>query len=389
MTLGGVAVRNIGRNKARNLLTIAGVAVAILGFIMLRTILYAWTMAAEFAAKDRIGTRHKVTFVMTLPKKYVEDIKNNVKGVKAVTWANWTGAKLPGHETEFFAALAVDHASYFDVYDEAIVSAETRQAWLTDRQCAVAGVKLAKKFGWKVGDKITLNSPIYQGDFALHICGTYEAARKSIDNQTLLLRWDYVNELVPERRKDQVGWVVSRTDDPTRVADVSKAIDDIFDDRDIQTLSMSERAMQMGFLGMLSAVLKAIDVVSMVILVIMMLILGNTIAMGVRERTSEYGVLRAIGFFPRHVVTFVLGEAAAIGLIGGLVGLGLAYPLVQQGLGRFIEENLGAYFPYFRIATETAIAAPVLAICLALIAAVIPAYRASRLKVVDALRRVG
>jgi putative ABC transport system permease protein len=389
MTLGGVAFRNVFRNKFRNILTIAGVAVAILGFVMLRTVLYAWTMGAEFAAKDRIGSRHKVTFVMTLPKKYVDDIQTNIKSVKAVTWANWVGAKIPGHEKEFFATLAVDHATYFEVYDEAVVTPEVKKAWMSERQCAVAGEKLAKKFEWKVGDKITLTSPIYQGDIPVTLCGTYVASRKSIDNSTLVIRWDYMNDLQPERRKDQVGWIVSRVDDPAHVADISAAIDKLFDDRDIQTLSMSERAMQMSFLGMLSAVLKAIDVVSIVILAIMMLILGNTIAMGVRERTNEYGVLRAIGFFPRHIVTFVLGEAATIGLGGGLLGLLLAYPLVEKGMGRFIEENLGAYFPYFRIADETAIAAPLLALGLALVAAAFPAYRASQLKVVDALRRLG
>jgi putative ABC transport system permease protein len=388
MNLGTVAVKNISRNKFRNVLTIAGVAVAILGFIMLRTILYAWTMGAEFAAKDRIGTRHKVTFVMTLPKKYAEEVKQ-VAGVKGATWANWVGAKLPGREKDFFATLAVDHSSVFDVYDEMITSPEEKQSFIADRQGAIVGETLAKKFGWKVGDRIVLNSPIYAGagNFELHVSGTYRAARKSIDNSTLFMRWDYLNDLA--RRKDQIGWIVARVDDPAKTADISAAIDKRFDESDIQTLSMSERAMNMSFLGMFSAVLKAVDVVSMVILLIMMLILGNTIAMGVRERTNEYGVLRAIGFVSKHIVTFVIGESVVIGLVGGLIGLGLAYPLVEKGMGRFIEENLGSYFPYFRIAEDTAIAAPLIAIGLAAVAAAIPAYRASKLKVVDALRRVG
>src|SRR5262245_53754637 len=114
MNLATVALKNVARNKFRNILTIAGVAVAILGFLLLRTILHAWTVGADFAAKDRIGVRHKVTFVMSLPKKYAEEV-TQIQGVKAVTWANWTGAKLPSHEKEFFAALAVDHNTYLDV----------------------------------------------------------------------------------------------------------------------------------------------------------------------------------------------------------------------------------------------------------------------------------
>jgi putative ABC transport system permease protein len=142
-------------------------------------------------------------------------------------------------------------------------------------------------------------------------------------------------------------------------------------------------------MGMFAAVLGAMDLVSIVILLIMMLILGNTVAMGVRERTHEYGVLRAIGFLPRHLASFVLGEAAAIGALGGGLGLLLSYPVVEKGLGRFLEENMSGFFPVFRIDTSTTIQAFVFATLLGLIAAAIPAYRTSKLNVIDALRRVG
>ncbi|HXS16987.1 MAG TPA: ABC transporter permease, partial [Polyangiaceae bacterium] len=144
-----------------------------------------------------------------------------------------------------------------------------------------------------------------------------------------------------------------------------------------------------SFLGMFSAVLNAIDIVSLVITLIMALIVGNTIAMGVRERTHEYGVLRAIGFLPKHLMTFVLGEAATIGFLGGVLGLGLAYPLVEKGMGRFLEENMGAFFPFFRIPPETWVMAMILAVVLGLLAAVVPAYQAAKLNVIDALRNVG
>jgi putative ABC transport system permease protein len=140
---------------------------------------------------------------------------------------------------------------------------------------------------------------------------------------------------------------------------------------------------------MISTLLKAMEIVSVVILLIMMLILGNTIAMGVRERTHEYGVLRAIGFMPKHVSSFVLGEATCIGLFGGVAGVALAVPLINQGVGRFMEENFSGFFPYFRVATSDALIALGLSVVLALVAAMIPAYQASKLHVVDALRRVG
>jgi putative ABC transport system permease protein len=152
---------------------------------------------------------------------------------------------------------------------------------------------------------------------------------------------------------------------------------------------MSERAMNTSFIGMISAVLKAVDAVSLVILAIMVLILGNTVAMGVRERTHEYGVLRAIGFLPKHLAVFVLGEAVTVSVAGGILGVMISYPFVQEGLGRFLEENMGAFFPFFRIDPATVVWALVLAAVLGVLAAALPAYNASRLNVVDSLRRVG
>jgi putative ABC transport system permease protein len=145
----------------------------------------------------------------------------------------------------------------------------------------------------------------------------------------------------------------------------------------------------MSFLTGASAILTTLNVVSLTIRVLMTLILANTIAMGVRERTSEYGALRAIGFLPRHIVLFVAGESIVIGVLGGVVGLGLSFPLVEKGVGRFIEENMGGIFPYFRIAPSTSVAAVVCSGLVAAIAAALPAYRASRLSVTDSLRRVG
>jgi putative ABC transport system permease protein len=152
---------------------------------------------------------------------------------------------------------------------------------------------------------------------------------------------------------------------------------------------MSERAMNTSFIGMISAVLRAVDVVSIVILLIMVLILGNTVAMGVRERTHEYGVLRAIGFLPKHLVLFVLSEAVVVSTLGGLLGILVSYPFVEKGVGRFLEENMGGFFPFFRIDPTTVVAALILAAVLGLLAAALPAYTASQLKVVDALRRAG
>jgi putative ABC transport system permease protein len=389
--MGLVAVRNLGRNKLRTLLTIFAVSVAILAFILLRTVLSAWTVAADHAAKDRVGTRHKVSFIMPMPKRYLEEIRQ-IPGVQRAAGANWFGGKDPKHENEFFASFAVDPKAYLEVYDEIEVPEEQRESWFQNKTGAVVGDSLAKKMGWKIGDRVTLQGTIFPGDWPFEISGIYTASRKSVDRMSFMFHYDYFNDSPQAAQggmQDQVGWVVSRIDDPSRSAEISKAIDDRFEERDIQTLSMSERAMNMSFIGMISAVLRAVDVVSLVILAIMMLILGNTVAMAVRERTHEYGVLRAIGFLPKHLAVFVFGEAVAVSTAGGLLGVMIAYPFVEQLVGRFLEENMGAFFPFFRIDPVTIIWAIVLAAVLGLLAAAIPARSASRLVVVDALRRTG
>jgi len=384
-----IAARNIWRNRMRTLLTIMGAAVALIVFVMVRTVLTSWEVAAEYAAKDRLGTRHKVTFVMTLPKRYIDDIRG-VQGVKVATWANWFGGKDPKKPDEFFASLAVDGPSMLQVMDEMVVTDEEKARWLGDKQGALIGDVLAKKLNLKVGDKYVMQGSIYPGDWEFNISGIYHASRKSLDRSQFIFHWDYMNDRLPEGpRKDQIGWVMTRVDDPSKSADISASIDKIFDERDTQTVTMSERAMNLSFMAMFGAILTVLDIVSIFILVIMLLILGNTIAMGVRERSREYAVLRAIGFLPSHIRLFVIGEAVVLGIFASVVGVGIAYPFVNGMMSKVIEENMGAWFPYFRVEPATAAAAFVMGILLATVGSLIPAIQAGRISVIDALRRVG
>jgi putative ABC transport system permease protein len=387
MTLVGLAVRNLGRNKFRLVLTALGVAVAIVTFLLLRTVVWAWTTGAEFAAKDRIATRHKVTFVMSLPRRYVEDVRN-APHIKAVTWANWFGGKDPRHDRDFFGTIAVDTATYFQVYDEMKVPPDQMETWLHDKQGAIVGDALAKKLGYKVGDKVTLQSGIFAGDWEVKIDGIYTTTAKSVDRSTLLFHWDYMNDGIAPNRRDKVGWIVSRVDDPAHTADIAVGLDHRFEEAETPTLSMDEHSFQTSFLAMFSAILTAMDLVSAVILLIMTLILGNTIAMGVRERTNEYGVMRAIGFLPGHVAMWVVGESLVMGLLGGVLGVGIAWPFINLGVGRFIEENMGNFFPYFRLETTNMLLGLALAALLGAAASALPAWQASRLKIIDAVRRV-
>lgn len=387
MNVASLAVRNVLRNKFRTALTVMGVAVAALTFLILRTVLAAWTVASEYAAKDRIATRNKITFVSPLPLRYYDRI-TRMPGIKQATYMNWFGGKNPRNEKEFFATLAVEPDNFFSVYDDMYVEPDVIEAWRQNRQGAIVGEVIAKKFHWNVGDKVILNGTIFPGNWTFTIVGIYHAKSKAIDNSSFLFHWKYLNESQPERFKDQVGWIVARVNDPKKAADISKKVDLAFAEEEIATLSMSERAMNNSFMAMFSAVLKAMDIVSVVILMIMALILGNTIAMGVRERTAEFGAMRAMGFLPKHLGTFVITEGVVIGTAGGVLGLLIGYPLINQGLGRFIEENLGSLFPYFRVPLSTAWVTVALSITVAVLAALVPAVQAYRLNVINAIRRV-
>ncbi|WP_437935615.1 ABC transporter permease [Sorangium sp. So ce341] len=387
MNLVSVAARNVLRNKFRTLLTVIGAAVAVLAFVLLRTVLTAWNVAADYAAKDRIATRHKISFILPLPKRYMATLRE-VPGVTEGTFMNWFGGKDPRDASNFFGSMAVESATFFKVYDEMVVSPADMERWQADRKGAIVGDVLATRLGVKVGDTVTLEGSIYPGPWQFNVSGIYTATRKSIDRSQFIFHYDYLNESIPERDRDQIGWMAARIDDPSRSAEISAAIDKIFDEKDVQTATMSERAMNLSFMAMMSAVLTALNVVSVIILLIMMMILGNTIAMGVRERSREYGVLRALGFEPKHVRIFIIGEAATIGLLAGLVGLAIAYPIIELGMGRWLEENMGGMFPYFRIDPLTMVMAVLLSMGLSLVASLLPAHQASKLSVTDALRRV-
>jgi putative ABC transport system permease protein len=388
MTLLQIAAKNALRNKFRTTMTVLGGAVAVLAFVLLRTVLFAWNKGVDYAAKDRLATRHKVSIVIPLPKHYIDDVRTKIPGVKAASYMSWAGAKWPKDPNVFFANMAIDDNG-FDLYPEMIIDKQALDRWHGDKQGAIVGSALAHKLGWKLGDKVVLAGTIYPGDWQYTIDGIYSAPpQTAIDQSSFFFHWSYLNDGANERQKDRIGWIVTRVDDPSKGAQVSAAIDKLFDDEDNQTTTMSERAMNQGFLGGASAILSALDIVSVIILVIMMLILGNTIAMGVRERTTEYGVLRALGFQPGHIRLFVIGEALTVALLATVAGLGLAYALVEGAVGRWMEENMGNFFPAVHVNPVTSAAAVGLTLGLGALASLIPAIQASRLQVTDALRRI-
>jgi putative ABC transport system permease protein len=380
-----IAVRNLARNRTRAALTVLAGGVAVLAFILLRTVNSAWQVRIDSAAKDRISTRSKVSFSVPLPERYADEIRA-VPGVKAATKANWFGGKAASHPEKFFASIAVEPRRFLEVFDDISLTEREKAAWFEDRQGAIVGDLLAKQLGVHVGSPLTLTGTVYPGDWSFRVAGIYATTRRSVDRSMLLFHWSYLNESLDESRKNEIGWVVARIDDLTQSANICTAVDRLFDERDIQTTTMSERAESASFLGALAAAFSLLDVISAGMLVILALILGNTIGMSVRERAREYAVLRAIGFRPARLAISVVVEGIATGLFSGAMGLLLAYPIVNMGIGRWIEDNMASLFRQFQIQSTTVITAMILAVGFSVAASAWPAYRVMKLPVTWALR---
>ena len=382
MTLAGLAVKNaFFRNRTRSLLTIAGVFIAALAFVFIRTVLDAWNSSSEASAADRLVTRNAISLTQPLPLSYRERIAN-VPGVSKVTYSNWFGGYYKD-KRNFFANFAVDASTALDVFEIRIVGG-SKEAFIQDRNACIIGKKIADKYGLKVGDMLPMVSEIYPGqDWKFKIAAIMEAEDASVGN-TMYFQWARLNEGMPPARKDQVGLYTTLVSNAAESPRISKAIDTLFANSDYETHSETEKSFRLTFVSGSSAILAALQAVSLVILVIMALILGNTLAMGLRERTSELGAMRAIGFLPIHVQQLAWIEGASLGLIGGLLGVALANPMLN-GFGKAMAEF--GFLAGLGFKPLTGALAVVLATAIGFIASAIPAWSAARMEVVSALRR--
>jgi putative ABC transport system permease protein len=376
-------IKSAFRNRLRTFLTSVGVAIAIIAFLFLRTFIAAWYAGVESAGADRLIVRNKTSIIFDMPLAYMNKVKN-IPGVADATYENWFGGYYKD-PNEFFGKLAMaDNA--FDLYPEAVIPPEQMQAYREDRQGAIVGRLLAEKYKWKIGDQINITGDIYPGEWTFHIRAIYTSTSKTFDVQTMFFHYDYLNQALPEKERDKIGLVIVKTaaDQSTTVA---QAIDKEFANSNWETRTESEKAFQLEFLSMSSALIGAIEIVSYVVLVILMLILANTLAMATRERTTEYAVMRAIGFRPRHVVALVIGEGFVVALTGVLLGVGLATPVLKV-FAQIFQTYLGPFLGNFEITTRNIVWAVSAAIAGGTLASGIPAWRAGRLRIVDALRRV-
>jgi putative ABC transport system permease protein len=382
MTLPGLTLRNAFlRNKTRSWLTILGVVVTAVGFLFLRTILTAWYSSAEASSADRVVTRNAISLVYPLPISYAARIAQ-VPGVTKVTWSDWFGGIYKDRKN-FFAQFAIDGPTALDVFSLRFVQG-SKEDFLSDRNSCLVGKGLAKKFGWKVGDTIPLFSEIYPGDWKFRVAAIMEGADDENIANLMYFHWARLNESKPPHRKDTVGIITATVANASESPRVIRGIDALFATSDNETHTETEKAFRLSFVTGSGAILSALETGSGVILIIMALILGNTLAMGLRERTPEVGAMRAIGFLPSHVRNLAMGEGAALGAAGGLIGVMVARPIIS-GFGRLMAQF--GFLSNISFKPSTGLATVVAAAVIGAAASSFPAVQAARLAIVDALRR--
>lgn len=377
-------LRNALRHKLRTGLTVLGLVVAVLAFGLLQTVVDAWYAGADGAAPNRLITRNAVSLVIPMPLHYREKIRA-VAGVRTVAAANWFGG-IYQDPKNFFPQFAVEPA-YFSIYRDYRIKDDEMRAYLRDRKAAIVGRKLANTYGFKIGDTVPIRGTIFPGTWEFTVRGIYDGADAKTDTSQFFFHWDYLNETVRQRaptRANQVGIFVEDIANADEAAATSRAIDAVFKNSVAETLTETERAFQIGFVKQTEALVIGIRIVSYVVILIILAVMANTMAMTARERMGEYATLKALGFGPAFVSMLIMGESVAIALAGAAAGIALTFPV-----GDWFAAKMGTLFPVFEVSDETVALQITCALAVGLIAALFPAWRAARVRIVEGLRAIG
>jgi putative ABC transport system permease protein len=374
---------NLKRKKMRTALTLLSIMVAFLLFGYLGAIRQAFSQGIDVAGLDRLIVRHKVSIIQLLPEAYESRIEQ-IENVEAAVHQTWFGGVYQ-KPSNFFAQMPVKPDEYLEMFPEFRLSDAERQAWLSTRSGAIAGRSTAERFGWKVGDRIPINATVWtrkggERTWEFDLVGIYDGAEKGTDTTQFLFRYDFFHES-RQFGEGQVGWYSVRIEDPERAAETAAAIDAEFANSPYETKTEPEGAFLQGFANQIGDIgLIMMSIIAAVFFTIL-LVAGNTMAYAVRERTNELAVLKALGFTDRGVLGLVLGESFLLTAIGGGTGLLLAWLLVSMG------DPSGGSLPIFYLPVRDLVVGVALIGLMALVAGILPALQAQRLRISDALRR--
>jgi putative ABC transport system permease protein len=367
-------------------MTVLTVGIMLSAFVFPRALVGAQRRHIDQAEANRVVVQPRRGWGSPLPVRYSDQLRE-MEGVRNAAGSRWAAFKAPGKEDMFFGSFGVEAKRFVDMHDHQLIApAAEREAFLQDPQGAMLSFDLAKKLGWKLGDHVIVQSWQAPGEWELNIRCIYEPHHAEWSRNNLWIHWDHLNRSLPLEAQEQMSFISVELSDAGRGPEMAKTIDLTYDASPARTLTLLDRVQLITLIGRFQAILSALDVVSYMILAVVLSILGNTLAMRTRERTREFGVLRAIGFSPRWIAAIVLGEAALIGLVGGAVALAIAYPLLGGVVGPLLQESMN--FPPLTIPLGLALACLAAGCALATASAGWPAYRIARLSVAESLGRV-
>jgi len=380
MKYSSLILSNLFRKKIRTLLTIGSFAVALFLFGLLAVVHGAFNQGVDIAGADRLVIINKVSIIQPLPVSYEERLLR-IPGIKSATHANWFGGVYQD-ERNFFAQFAVEDESYRPMFPEFVISDDQWKAYMSDREGAIVGAELAKRFKWKLGDRIPIKGTIFQGTWDFNVRGIYQGKRAQDDAAQFWFHYKYLEERENPFWKGLVGWYtvkVANLDDSVRIA---KQIDETFANSPWETKTDTEKAFAASFAKQAGNIGFLIMSIGAVVFFTLLLVTGNTMAIAVRERVRDLAVLKAVGFSDVFVLVLVLAESLLIAAIGGALGLGFAKLLTLSG------DPTHGMLPFFYLSPQTIVAGFSVALVVGVVAGLLPAITAMKLNVVAALRRV-
>ena len=340
----------------------------------------------ELAGADRLIVRHKVSIIQMLPESYKARMER-IPGVVLATHQTWFGG-IYQDPKNFFMQNPVVPEEFLAMHPELILAPGQKQAWLKSRTGAIVGRKTADRFHWKIGDRVPIQSTIWSKPdgsrvWEFDIVGIYDGKDKGTDTTALFFRYDYFDEVRRQSwGKGQVGWYTIRVKDPAQAADVAKRVDQEFENSSAETKTEPEGAFVQAWARQIGNIVMIVAAILGAVFFTILLVTGNTMAQAVRERTGELGVLKAIGFTNGQIVSLVLAEACLLTVLGGGLGLGLAWLVISRG------DPTGGLLPMFFFPTRDLLIGLGISVVLGIVTGIFPAYQAMRLRVADALRRM-
>lgn len=372
---------HLARSKRRTFLTVSSIALALFLFCTLRTVMTSFDAAIRVSDDTRLVVRHAASLVFPLPLAYRERLQQ-IPGVQTVGFSNWFGGYYQDPKNQN-AQFAVDTETFFAIYPEVELPPDQKEAFLRERRACIAGRDIVKKFGWKLGQTIPLTGTIYPGEWPMILRGIYTGRTEDIDENTIFFHWDYLNESMPDVRKNFVGIYWLRLQSASDAARVSDQVDAMFENSPQPTKTETEKSFQAGFISMMGNVSMLLTILGSAIVFAIVLVTINTMMMAARERTTEIAVLKTLGFSDGLILRLVAAEALLLSVAGGVIGCGAAYVLFRN-----VDFTANGFFPNFRVLPETVGWGLLLAVGMGLLSGLVPAIQAARLQIAGALRKV-